>query len=231
MLEYELKFMVPNHHLGPIFEFAKLSCQADPIHPAGIVSSIYYDSLDWDALNEKINSDYIKTKFRLRWYRDPGSGNYSEASFAESKHRIGCRRIKSRVATGISPERLEGMSLDDVSLLEVPVSMRRSGIPTSANLFPSLLIRYTRHRYVEPATGARVSIDSGISSPRINRHMLPRGTGSGAALSHAVIEVKSPRDSLPRSLRPLVIYGIRRASFSKYLACYAKCLQTEFLPL
>ena len=93
MLEYELKFVVPNHHLGPIFDFVNLSCRADGAHPAGIVSSIYYDSLRWDALNEKINSDYIKTKFRLRWYRDPGSGAYSDASFAESKHRIGCRRI------------------------------------------------------------------------------------------------------------------------------------------
>jgi hypothetical protein len=231
MLEYELKFVVPNHHLAPIMEFVNLSCRADSIHPAGIVSSIYFDSLQWDSLNEKINSDYIKTKFRLRWYRDPDSGSYSEASFAESKHRIGCRRVKARVTTDIAPERLDRISLDDASLLDVPVRMRRNGIPTASNLFPSLLIRYTRHRYIEPATGARVSIDSGITAPRINRHMLPRGTGNGSALSHAVIEVKSPRDTLPRSLRPLVIYGIRKASFSKYLACYAKCLQTEFVPL
>ena len=231
MLEYELKFVVPNHHLAPIFDFVKLSCKADAAHPAGIVSSIYYDSIQWDALNEKINSDYIKTKFRLRWYREPGSGNFSPTSFAESKHRIGCRRIKSRVATELSPERLDSISLEDAALQSVPEWLRRNGIPTGANLFPSLLVRYTRHRYVEPVTGARVSIDSGISTPRINRRMLPRGTGNGASLSHAVIEVKSPLDALPRSLRPLTVYGIRRASFSKYLACYAKCRQTEFLPL
>jgi hypothetical protein len=231
MLEYELKFVVPNHHLGPILDFVNLSCRADGVYPAGIVSSIYFDSLRWDALNEKVNSDYIKTKFRLRWYRDPASGAYSDASFAESKHRIGCRRIKSRVTTDLAPEKLDRMPLEDASLTAVPGMLRRDGIATGAHLFPSILIRYTRHRYVDPLTGARISIDSGISSPRINRHMLPRGTGNGAALSHAVIEVKSPLDALPRSLRPLTVYGIRRASFSKYLACYAKCLQTEFLPL
>jgi len=143
MLEYELKFVVPNHHLAPIMEFVNLSCRADSAHPAGIVSSIYFDSLQWDSLNEKINSDYIKTKFRLRWYRDPDSGSYSEASFAESKHRIGCRRVKARVTTDIPPERLDRISLDDASLLDVPVGMRRNGSPTASNLFPSLLIRYT----------------------------------------------------------------------------------------
>lgn len=231
MLEYELKFVVPNHHLRPIFDFVRLSCRADPAHPAGIVSSIYYDSPHWDSLNEKINSDYVKTKYRLRWYREPSSGSYSEASFAESKHRIGCRRIKSRVTTDLDPERLERIALDDAALLDIPHWMRSNGIQARANLFPSLLIRYTRHRYLEPATGARISIDAGISTPRINHQMLPRGTNTGSALSHAVIEVKSARDSLPRSLRPLVIYGIRKASFSKYLACYGKCTQTDFLPL
>ena len=57
-------------------------------------------------------------------------------------------------------------------------------------------------------------------------------SSSGRSIfSPTVIEVKSARDSLPRSLRPLVIYGIRKASFSKYLACYGKCTQTDFLPL
>ena len=88
MLENELEFVVPNHHLGPILEFVNLSREADPMHPVGGLSSIYYDSLDWDALNEKINSDHVKTKFRLRWYRAPESGSFSEASFAESKRRI-----------------------------------------------------------------------------------------------------------------------------------------------
>lgn len=229
MLEYELKFVVPSHHLAPIFDFVNLACRPDSEHPAGIVSSIYYDSPNWRALYEKINSDYVKTKYRLRWYRDTASGKFSETSFAESKHRIGCRRVKSRVTTELPPEQLNEISLDDRKFLNIPAWMRSNGISARGNLLPSILISYTRSRYIEPTTGARVSIDSGIAAPRINRFMLPKGTGS--ALSHAVIEVKSGLDTLPRPLRPLTRLGIRKASFSKYLACYAKCIQMEFLPL
>jgi hypothetical protein len=229
MLEYELKFVVPSYRVAPIIEFVSLTCNNDPLYPAGIVSSIYYDSRNLDSVNEKINSDYLKTKYRLRWYTDPDTGGFSEFSFAESKHRIGCRRVKTRTTTAFPPEQLEGFSLDDARLLEIPLVMRQSGIRASADLLPSLLIRYTRHRYIEPVTGARVSIDVDITTPRINRYILPRGTPS--ALSNAVIEVKGERDSLPFVLKPLIKQGIRKASFSKYLACYAKSLQLEFLPL
>jgi len=52
MPEYELKSVLPNYHPGPVFEFVNLSCQVDPIHPDGIVPSVYCGSLHRNALNE-----------------------------------------------------------------------------------------------------------------------------------------------------------------------------------
>ena len=81
-------------------------------------------------------------------------------------------------------------------------------------LLPVMMVRYERHRFVEPVSGARVSLDFRIEAPRANRVLL--GQGGPVRLGVAVVEVKGAGEELPRALRPLAHLGARRASFSKY---------------
>ena len=228
MLEYELKFAVPNHRLAPIVEFVDMVCEPDPVFPLGIVSSIYFDTTSMSSVFEKINSDYIKTKYRLRWYSNPVTGELSTSSFAESKRRIGCRRVKKRKTSPIEPQQLETIDLNSHSLSNIPYFMQLNDVGARGDLFPTFLVRYKRYRYVEPVTRSRISIDADISAPKINFFMLPNGTAS--CLFNAVIEVKGTQEFLPTVLRPLINHGVRRVSFSKYAACYAKSLQINFDP-
>ena len=66
----ETKYVFHRASAPKIICWLKGRVRPDKEYPAGIISSIYYDSRGWDFLNEKINSDYLKSKVRLRWYLD-----------------------------------------------------------------------------------------------------------------------------------------------------------------
>ena len=118
--EHETKFVLNNSAAGTIIRWLQCRCQLDKKFGANIVSSIYYDTHKWRFLREKINSDYLKTKIRLRWYSDIDSGQPGEDSFVEAKYRTGSRRAKVRVRTGISGKWLNNVNLDNQKLLKVP---------------------------------------------------------------------------------------------------------------
>ena len=74
---------------------SKVVCRRDPEFPAAVVWTIYYDTPALVSLGEKINSDYLKRKIRVRWYSDL-EGRVSGPAFVEAKLRMGTRRSKVR---------------------------------------------------------------------------------------------------------------------------------------
>ena len=87
--EHELKFALPPHRTALLEAVLRQICRPDPRYPAGIVTSIYYDTPRFHLLREKANSDYLKTKIRMRWYSDGGAPSDDGVAFAEAKFRIG----------------------------------------------------------------------------------------------------------------------------------------------
>src|SRR5690606_22911495 len=67
-VEHELKFTVPVSSTAAVLAWLRGACTPDPKFPCGRVSRIYNDTPDPRSLREKLNSDYLKTKVRLRWY-------------------------------------------------------------------------------------------------------------------------------------------------------------------
>jgi hypothetical protein len=211
-LERELKYVIPAGTAPLARSLVAAWCQPDPRHPSAIVSTIYYDTPDFTLLLEKINSDYLKTKVRLRWYdaSSPGSAH----AFLEIKSRVGSLRRKARAATPLEAASLDGIGLDDPALSQVLELARPLGVALPARLTPVLLLRYARFRYVEPLTGARISVDSAIEGVRGNPQLMPHAFRT--RLGVGVIEVKGREEDLPRVMAPLARLGARRGSFSKY---------------
>lgn len=206
----ELKFVFSNARAPMALSLLRARCQPDPKHPTGLVSSIYYDDRTLRFLREKVNSDYLKTKVRLRWY-DAGPNTYG---FVEAKFRIGDRRDKVRVSTPHSAEWLALRRLHEPVLQRIPELLRTRGVTVSSALCPVFLVRYQRYRFVEPLSGSRVSLDCDISVPTTNRSLLPYA--GAARLTTAVVEIKGTQTELPTVLRELLRLGCRRSSFSKY---------------
>jgi hypothetical protein len=212
--ERELKFALPEARAGIARRMLDALCRPDPRYTAAIVSTIYYDTPALQLLGEKLNSDFLKTKVRLRWYSaiagDAGAGH----GFLEVKTRVGGLRRKARVQAPLAARWLAQAPLQDPALERVVDLARTLGVELPGRLLPAMLIQYERRRYVEPVSDTRVSLDRRIEVPRCNPVLLR--PGGRVKLSTAVIEVKGSGDELPRALLALTHLGARRAAFSKY---------------
>lgn len=216
----ELKYLIGNQRSGPVLQWLKCNCRPDPRYPAGLVNSIYFDTRDWQSLGEKINSDYLKTKIRLRWYTEIDGSYANDQSFAEVKYKIGYKRQKKRIQAPFSIDDLAGMDLQNPMLLRIPQLLKSNGIRVHRAHFPVYRIEYKRFRFLEPLHGGRICFDKDIRIPQVNPMALARQYP--LALQTAVFEYKGASAEFPYSLFPLIKLGLRKASFSKYGACFQK---------
>lgn len=222
--ERELKYLVPRPAEPFATSFIRTSCRPDPDYPAAIVSSIYYDTAGWSSLYEKINSDYLKSKVRVRWYRSIDEPGPQGLVFLEAKIKVGSQRAKVRSPIALSAREVAGLPLDARLLGEIPQQLLRQGVPVPTSIAPVLLISFRRERYVESVTGARVAVDAQLAVEKVNPCRIPAGWPR--ALTTVVVEIKGREDSLPRSLAGLIRLGCRRESFCKYRAAYLAATRT-----
>lgn len=218
-VEHELKLVLGVRHVPDVLRYLQHVARPDPAHPVGVVTSIYFDTRDLRSAREKQNSDYLKTKFRIRWYRDPVSGAALGNAFVEVKSRVGTAREKHRLPTELSGDTLSALALDDARLASLPARFRAAGVPVPPGLVPLLSIGYLRHRFVDRASGVRVALDSDIRVEKVNSRVVPVLPTVRPAL--AVVEAKGVAGEPPPSLRRLADLGCRRASFSKFGVCVA----------
>jgi hypothetical protein len=216
--ERELKFSLPASRVHLARRRLDSLCRRDPEFPAAIVWTIYYDTPALISLGEKINSDYLKRKIRVRWYSDL-EGRVSGPAFVEAKLRLGTRRSKVRARLPYPAEEIAQWDLQDPRLLAFPVLLRDHGILHQQAWLPIMLLRYRRDRFIEPLTRSRVSLDADISGSAANPRFVSAPTLS--PLATAVLEVKGSGDELPAALRPLLALGLHKRSFSKFLVVYA----------
>ena len=216
--ERELKFTLPASRAHLARRRLESLCRRDAEYPAAVVWTIYYDTPTLDSLGEKINSDYLKRKIRVRWYSDL-DGRASGPAFVEAKMRLGTHRSKVRARLPYPAEDIATWDLQDPRLLTAPLMLREQGVLGHASWQPVLLLRYRRDRFVEPVTGSRVSLDADICGSAANPRFFSAPNLS--PLATAVLEVKGSSDELPAALRPLLALGMHKASFSKFLVVYA----------
>ena len=215
-LAFELKFTIDGRDTTAVRRWLRAVCRADPAFPTGVVNSVYYDTWDLHHLREKANGDYLKTKVRLRWYET--TGRPAEHSFLEAKLRVGLRRRKVRLETAYSGSWLARVPLHDQALRRIPQELRPMGITVPSLLRAVLHIRYNRDRFVDRLTGARISLDTCITAPTVNRELI--ASPNPLPLHTAVVEVKGQVTQIPPILRNLIALGGRKTAFSKYRACY-----------
>lgn len=214
----EQKYNFPLSLKNLLRNWLDYACVPDPEHPIGTIHSIYYDTPDLRHYSEKVNSDYQKSKVRLRWYgrlecMDPAA---EVTCFLEVKNKFGAIRRKGRTIVKLPAKVLQDdpyvhprlLALGDEALEH---EYRRMGI-----LVPMADIRYNRLRYVEPRTGARVSLDTEIECPRMNRAFLPGLVRP--RLDKGVFEIKSPHRHLLAAFEPVSAH-LTKTAFSKYYEC------------
>lgn len=214
----EQKYNFPLSLKGLLHAWLDYACVPDPEHPAGTIHSIYYDTPDLRHYQEKVNSDYQKSKVRLRWYGklEAMAPDREVTCFLEVKNKFGAIRRKGRTVMKFPARVLRDdpyvhpriLALGDEALEH---QYRRMGV-----LVPMADIRYNRLRYVEPRTGARVSLDTEIECPRVNRAFLPALIRPH--LDKGVFEIKSGHRHLLAAFEPVSAH-LTKTAFSKYYEC------------
>ena len=220
----EQKYIFMEQHREGILEWLLHSSIPDSQFHYGSVSSIYYDTPSLDFYDEKRNSDYLKSKVRLRWYSDgPGSISDSQMKcYLELKTKTGILRQKNRIELFLPSKILNGDPLSEEEIEKIPLRIHELSYAPPGFLVPTILIQYFRHRFFDPETGSRISLDGNIHCPQANSqyiHGFPP-----VHLDVGVLEIKGTHRHLPRSLNGISPY-ITRDAFSKYARCCEHLMQ------
>jgi hypothetical protein len=216
--ELELKYLLPASGAAFVRRWLEGVVPRERAYPPALVVTTYFDTPDLELLDEKINSDHLKTKVRVRWYAPLDGGPPEGPAFVECKHREGPTREKRRLTVPVQPAQLAAVPLSAPEWGGLLTELRAAIPALPLDLAPVLRLAYTRHRYVD-ARGARLSLDAGIVVQAVNParlHAPPRPD----PLPYAVFEYKGLGVDVPAHVAPVTRLGARRAAFSKYLACY-----------
>jgi hypothetical protein len=147
---------------------------------------------------------------------EPAAPGTPVSVWLERKTRQGFASTKQRISLDVPSSALAFAALGrgivpPAVLLDTMASF---GFFPRGPLCPVIAISYWRHRFVEPSTGFRMSIDSRIRSSLV---MLGIGRGErGLELPGAVVEVKGAVFDLPPALRVLGDIGSSWTRYSKY---------------
>lgn len=224
MGEFEHKYTFQNAQAPVLEGWIGFYCLKDEKYPISKVESIYLESLNGKAYAEKINSDFFKTKHRVRWYEDPShceSERDNETQiFIEKKMKFGSQRRKIRKSALLRLHEIKGNALTSVFHQRWQTFFHESG--TTSNLQPYLQISYLRKRFTDPLSGTRLSLDYNIRVERSNPLYLPPPVI--AELPFGVFEIKSNTSEIPESLKYLTRNLARKTSFSKYEQCVSLLL-------
>ena len=220
--EIEQKFAFRNAEAAVLLQCLRGLLPEDSKYPVGTISSLYFDSPNLDLYDEKVNSDYIKTKVRLRWYDDCAQNDpeYPIPCFLEVKRKIGSLRQKARQKIDVVARDLCN-PFENQESLELGDMVLGMGFLPSFLLRPMVIIAYRRHRFVDYQSSSRISLDTEIRCPMVNPHTIP--CPGSFKLAEAVLEVKGEIEHLPRSLYPLSSFLFKNA-FSKYARCVERAL-------
>lgn len=216
---------MPEARVAPMRQLLNGLCRPDVVHRPARVVTVYCDTPDLKGLDEKINSDYLKTKVRIRWYASL-DGAVMNAAFAECKYRVGSTRRKLRASLAIPAARIAGWPLESGEWGAAFGALRAVGVDVPRDVAPVLRLWYVRERFRDVFGGGRVTLDTRLTVDAVSHSRL--GAGLTGTFPGGVVEHKSTSSDLPAHLEPIIRMGAREGSFSKYLAGYVHVTRAVF---
>jgi len=220
---HEIKFVFPHYYVQPALAWMGHYCAPDPAYQHNVIKSLYFDTRRLKALHEKDESEFLKCKVRVRWYTDTENTSCSEYAFLEIKSKQGHRSFKKRFRLDIDVEELNRYPVETGYRLDLKALADDEDWHQFSGMHPLVVIRYVRRRFIEMASGLRVSMDHHIGVTHANPAFpFPGGPG---VLPEAIVEVKgTDARKLPPVLHGLQAFKLRKTAFSKYAECVTRLL-------
>ena len=168
---YEFKYVLAPGQIEQVRAYAQTYLERDALGDDGcyIVTSLYYDTMDWRFAADVREGLRERIKLRVRHYEGP-------ATFAEIKERVGLTILKERalIPAGLVDHVVLGTAFNG----ELPQPLRRwCALRDSMVLHPRVWVAYDREAWQSPfGDGARLTFDRHVrvQAPRVGRTRPPR---------------------------------------------------------
>lgn len=214
-LRYEIKIPCEPRLLPQITTWVHLH----PAHwrvsyPPRQVNNIYFDSADFQSLNDNLDGDGGRGKLRLRWY-GPAVDTVAGAHW-ELKVKEGTTGWKVSSALDATLD-LTRLSWTEVRRVLREASDARAGLWLAQLASPVLINRYQRAYYVTSDRAVRLTLDTDLRAYDQRFTDRPNLRRPAPITDYIVIELKATVDCQPQLSEALASFPAHPDRHSKYV--------------
>ena len=227
-LRHELKFFITPVQYQVLSRTLRAVLQPDPHGDENNryhIRSLYFDTVNDDALYEKISGTPNRDKYRIRIY-----------NFSDSMIRLECkskyRDLISKRSVRISRDLAEQLISADPTGLDATASGLVSDVFREMRtklLRPVVIVDYLREAWLHPAEDVRITFDmqlrSGLGSVDLFNPYLP--TVPPFDREAIILEVKYNR-VMPPYIASLLSFALRDGAVQSAISKYVHCRRFEF---
>lgn len=191
-----------------------MEADSHTIHGKYTIRSLYFDNFNDQALMEKVNGDYQRSKFRIRVYN-------GDDSFISLEKKVKTGNLTQKFGVRITRDEYERIIRGDIRWMlgdKRPLLSELYYRMMTQSMRPKTLVEYTRYPFVYAPGNVRITLDYNIRSGMFCTDLF---TDQIMPLAGApnIVEVKYDH-FLPEVIAGLVNYaGHPRTALSKYAAC------------
>jgi len=227
-LRHELKFFITAGQYEVLSRTLRATLHPDPHGDENNqyhIRSLYFDTVNDDALYDKINGTANRDKYRIRIY-----------NFSDRMIRLECkskyRDLISKRSVRISRDLAEQLIAADPTGLDSTPSGLVSDIFREMRtklLHPVVIVDYLREAYLHPAEEVRITFDmqlrSGLNSIDLFNPHVP--TVPPFDHNEIILEVKY-NQVLPPYINNLLSFALRDGAARSAISKYVYCRRFEF---
>lgn len=216
----ETKYLMNRNQLHDLLLDLERQMEADDFAQSTI-TSLYFDTQNFDMIQDSLAKKYGKEKLRLRTYDE--KPNHDSSAFLEIKQKMNGIGYKYRVKTTpqMATETLaiqdSSLNLDDRMAGQLEVLKSRYGA-----IGPRMLICYKRLSFKgKNNPNIRVTIDTNVNYTPVNTLTLSHPENQPLLPEDQLIMEIKVDEHLPSWLQTILeTYALEKTSFSKYGRAY-----------
>lgn len=213
MSRYEIKLIFEGQRLAEVRSWVLAQAEAFQVaYPPRQVNNIYFDTYQYDLLQQHIDGVAQRSKLRYRWY---GESWQAQSGHLEVKRKSG--QLGDKVSYFL-PEKLD---LENQPW-DVLVDALKSGLPIEGALLldgmqPVLINQYQREYYASVDGKLRITLDFGVRAFSQTFGFTPNIHFPQPLRDDVVLELKASQEVHQRVVAALSAFPLYAQQNSKYL--------------
>ncbi len=195
LLRQEFKFYISNEEIMFLKNSLKLIMKLDENSNKKkgfyTITSLYFDSPNKDAFNEKVDGIYSREKFRIR--------KYSESKIIKFESKKKMENVINKTSEIIDNDTVKYLFQNDIHLLNNAKSnfLKKSfALIKSNGLRAKNIVEYDREAYYLPYGNIRITFDTNLKTYNSNRNFFDKNKTS-SPIFYDKINILEIKHSLP----------------------------------